>query len=67
MLVVATGALSLLMLMSVVRLIYRLDRWSRATRDEDTEQMYAAGMAVIMGILTLAALIATATHLSRGV
>lgn len=57
--VVATVCLVLLTAMSVVRAIYRAIQWENASSSEDgIEQMYAFALAVIMGVLSVAALIA---------
>lgn len=56
-LIVSVVAVSVLTLMSFVRMIHRLSEWDSADGNDETELAYAAGFAVLMAMLSIAALI----------
>lgn len=57
-LVVATVCLAFLTPMSLVRVAYRLARWDDCPNEDNAEQMYAAGISVLMAVLSAVALVA---------
>lgn len=63
--VVAVVCLAVLTLLSVVRAIYRISAWYDAPPQALTEEMFAAAVAMLMGILSIAALVAAAQPLTH--